>query len=273
MTLIVSWIGIDTHGPASAYIVGDSRISWNRNNFFNYGKKVFSSIGYPEIFGYAGDVLFPSIVLAQIVEMIDSNILFDKSHNCDQKNQMILEKLSHSFSKYPKEVRNYPIQIIHISRDTIVNGYPDFHCYFLNWAKNSGWKKIKKDIPKESNVLFVLGSGGKEFQENYKKYQKGPNKNTSRNVFHCFCDTLLNIKDKCCGGPPQMVGIYRKANTSSINFGVIHNNKRFFLGSEVPKASYFDRIEWRNEYFELCNGKTKKKIDKAMKQPDLLRRK
>ena len=28
MTLLVSWIGVDTHGTSSAYITTDSRISW-----------------------------------------------------------------------------------------------------------------------------------------------------------------------------------------------------------------------------------------------------
>ena len=39
MTLLVSWIGVDTHGPTSAYIVADSRISWGLNSYFDYAKK------------------------------------------------------------------------------------------------------------------------------------------------------------------------------------------------------------------------------------------
>ena len=71
MTLLAAWRGIDTHGPTSAYIVSDSRFSWNKNEYFDYGKKVFASHTYPEILGDAGDVLFPSTVLSQIIEMID----------------------------------------------------------------------------------------------------------------------------------------------------------------------------------------------------------
>ena len=89
MTLLASWVGVDTHGPASAYIVCDSRITWNRTTLFDYGKKVFASKIYPEIFGYAGDVLFPSIVLSQILEMIDSNLLFEYSMSCSQKNKRL----------------------------------------------------------------------------------------------------------------------------------------------------------------------------------------
>ena len=42
MTLLVSWIGVDTHGPGSIYIAADSRISWTSGITYNYGRKVFA---------------------------------------------------------------------------------------------------------------------------------------------------------------------------------------------------------------------------------------
>ena len=76
-----------------------------------------------------------------------------------------------------------------------------------------------------------------------------------------------------CGGPPQLVGIYRKPKTGAKNFGIIREKKRYFLGIEVPKkAGYFDNIEWRNDLFELCDGITMNRIKDAMRQPDHLRR-
>ena len=274
MTLLASWIGVDTHGPTSAYIVADSRITWNQGKYFDYGKKVFASKCYPEIFGYAGDVLFPSIVLSQIVEMIDTDLLFDSDMACSKKNKIVFEKLQYTFSKYPDAYGNNPIQIIHISRDTRFDSYPAFYHYLLTWSKETGWKQIEKQIPEKSGLLQILGSGKAEFEFNYeKRYQLGDNQSTSRNVFHCFIDTLCNIKDMQCGGPPQLVGIYRKPFTAARNYGILFNGKRFFLGAEIPKDSPFDKIEWRNEFFELCNGDTKKILDGAVKQPDFLRRK
>lgn len=273
MTLIVSWIGVDTHGPGSAYIVSDSRFSWFTGQKFDYGKKVFASNRYPEIFGYSGDVLFPSTVLSQIIEMIDSNLLFDEEMTCDQKNQSVVQKLAHSFSKYPTDACSDILSIIHISRDTIVNGYPEFYCYLLEWTSSSGWKTSKIKIPDKSEVLLVMGSGKNEFITNYSRYNSSVNTGTSRNVFHCFIDTLFNISDTNCGGPPQLVGIYRKPNSSAQNYGIIFNDKRYFLGAETPYASYFDRIEWRNELFECCDGLTKRILGIAAKQPDLLSRK
>lgn len=51
MMLLASWAAIDTHGISSAYIVSDSRISWGNKKYFDFGKKVFASKKYPEIFG------------------------------------------------------------------------------------------------------------------------------------------------------------------------------------------------------------------------------
>ena len=272
MTLLASWIGIDTHGPTSAYIVSDSRFSWNKNEYFDYGKKVFASHTYTEILGYAGDVLFPSTVLSQIIEMIDTGVLFDTKMNCDQKNRLIFEKLCYSFSKYPTKFTGDIVQVLHISRDTVFDKYPQFYGYFLSWTKIKGWEFQKVVLPQTSDILYVLGSGKNEFNQNYLRYQLGVNRDTSRNVFHCFIDTLFNTKDMYCGGPPQLVGIYRKPNTVAKNFGIIYQNKRYFLGAEVPAGTSYDKIEWRNEFFELCDGERKKIKANATKQPDFMRR-
>jgi len=273
MTLVVSWIGVDTHGPASAYIVSDSRLTWADRKHFDYGRKVFASKEYPEIFGYCGDVLFPSIVLSQIIEMIDSKVLFNFSLSCLEKNKLVYTKLRHSFELYPDEYGDSPIQILHISRDTVVQGYPRFHQYIMSWSKREGWKKEEKSIPVQSGVLNIMGSGAKEFRDNYDgNYQNGINRSTSRNVFHCFIDTINNIRDEYCGGPPQLVGMYRKPLTAAQNYGILYNNRRFFLGMEVSKDSQLEEIEWRNEFFELCNGDNKRRMVNATRQPDPLRR-
>ena len=201
-------------------------------------------------------------------------ILFTNEFTCEQKNNTVYEKLRLAFSKYPDVLgTTNVIQILHISRDTLFESYPSFYCYLMSWSKSTGWKVEEKKIPNTSDILFILGSGKCEFIANYSRYQSGPNKDTSRNVFHCFIDTLFNIKDPSCGGPPQLVGIYRKPESSAKNFGIIYQNKRYFLGAEVPRATYPNKIEWRNEFFELCDGGTKKVIKTAVKQPDLLRRK
>lgn len=270
MTMLASWVGIDTHGITSAYIVSDSRFSMG-NKHFDHGRKTFASYRYPEILGYAGDVLFASTILGQITEMIDCNLLFDSSTTCFDKNKIIFDKISYEFNNY-SELGMNDFKILHITRETIVSGYPHFYGFVLEWNNRSGWKRHILDIPKSSDIILVIGSGKREFLQNYLgRYQKGSNKHTSRNVFHCFCDTLFTTSINSVGGAPQLVGIIRKPNSSAQYYGIICNNKRYFMGSEVPKNSNYINIEWRNDLFELCNGINGHKYETAASQPDYLR--
>lgn len=271
MTLLVSWLGVDSRGPASAYIASDSRISWGNLGAFDYGKKVFAFNYYPDILGYCGDVLFPSIILSQIVEMGDSGILFGPECTSKQRFEIIKERIIQAFFKYPHHLNGVvdDLQIIYISRDL---NNKDFFCHTIEWKRDAGLNFRNVTLPKESNVLFCLGSGAREFKENYKRYQEGPNKATSRNVFHCFCDTLFNIQDRYCGGAPQLVGVYRKPGSGGIKYGIIREKKRYFYGAEVYKLSSYDNIEWRNDLFERYDGLSMHRKDGAMEQPDCLRR-
>ena len=95
------------------------------------------------------------------------------------------------------------------------------------------------------------------------------NQKTSRALFHCFTDTLTNIKDKYCGGAPQLVGLYRIGNAR--HYGIIHEKKRYFQGVQIDNLINFDKIEWRNELFEICDGNTMNIKDYAQRQPNPLK--
>lgn len=274
MTMLASWVGIDPHGISSAYIVTDSRFTWNLGDHlhFDYGKKVFATLTYPEIFGYIGDVLFPSIALSQLISMIDSGVIFNNAISCKIKSKIVFDFLRNELKNYPEVCINDSLEIIHISRDTVVSGYPEFHEFHYIWSKNSGWNKYEKPMPKVSSLLYVGGSGKVEFESNYHKYQNGNNSNTSRNVFHCFVDTLSNTNDICCGGAPQLVGIYRKPNSYAKNFGIIYNKQKYFLGSIVTGNSQYSSIEWRNELFEIVDNQTMAIVPGAQRQPNILRK-
>ncbi len=274
MSLVVSWIGVDTHGTASAYIAGDSRISWNKSAHFDYGRKVYASKQYPELLGYCGDVLFPSIVVSQVFEMIDRNVLINEKHTCKQKYEIVKNKILSSFKSYPTDVAGITqdqFQFIYITKETILKK-PKFEAYLMDWKKGRGWRGKEVALPNKSSILYTLGSGSIEYTENYKRYEEGPTHGTSRAVFHCFCDTLSHIRDPNCGGAPQIVGIYRKPESSAIDFGVIYKNNRYFLGKNIEKASYLNNIEWRNRLFEICDGLTKKPKPGVARQPDILKR-
>lgn len=264
---------MDTHGTASAYIAADSRISWGNVGIFDHGRKVFAFRNSPDILGYCGDILFPSIVLGQIVEMADRGLLFPADANCKARFESVKEMLVQQFQRYPhmvKEIVADSLQVLHISRDP--NDNTRFACWLMEWRRANGWSGAECAMPAQSGILKVLGSGGREFNANLHRYQKGPDRGTSRCLFHCFCDTLFNIKDARCGGAPQLVGIYRKPDSGGIAYGVIKDGKRYFLGAFVDKDVSHHGVEWRNDLFERCDGATMKRVPGAQKQPDVLRR-
>jgi hypothetical protein len=274
MTLLVSWVGVDPHGITSAYIAADSRVSWGDVASFDHGRKVFAFRLSPDILGYCGDVLFPTMVLSQITEMADHGLLFSPRATCKERFEAIKEKLVQQFHSYPRMVEGITapiLQVLHISRDPIKN--TEFSCWLIEWTRNNGWSGESINMPSSSDILFSLGSGSVEFNNNYVRYDKGPNRGTTRSVFHCFCDTLFNIKDKKCGGAPQLVGIYRKPNSPAITYGIIREKKRYFLGARIDDDVNFESVEWRNDLFELCDGLTMKRRPNAQAQPDDLRRK
>ncbi|MHB1349256.1 MAG: hypothetical protein ACYCYR_05235 [Desulfobulbaceae bacterium] len=274
MTLLVSWVGVDPHGITSAYIAADSRVSWGDAATFDYGRKVFAFRNSPDILGYCGDVLFPTMVLSQITDMADRGLLFSQKTTRKQRFEAIKEKIVQQLFNYPSMVVGITaptLQVIYISRDPIQN--TEFSCWVIKWSRNHGWTVKSIKMPPTSGVLFSLGSGSSEFNKNYERYEDGPNHDTTRSIFHCFCDTLFNIKDNKCGGAPQLVGIYRKPESAAITYGIIRENKRYFLGAQIDKDVDFETVEWRNDLFELCDGLTMKRRPEAQAQPDKLRRK
>jgi len=274
MTLLASWVGVYTHGVSSAYIAADSRITWDNLGQFDHGRKVFAFRNSPDILGYCGDVLFPTMVLSQITEMADHALLFSPNASCKDRFKAIKEKLVQQFANYPKMVASITadmLQVSHISRDPKDN--LRFACWLVQWIRKTGWSGKAIELPKQSGVLFALGSGAREFHENLARYKTGPNQGTSRCLFHCFCDTLFNIKDRRCGGAPQLVGIYRKPDSGGISYGIIRGKRRYFLGAQIGTRVGFGGVEWRNDLFEVCDGRSMKKRPNAQPQPDSLRRK
>lgn len=275
MTLLVAWVGIDTHGPSSIYIASDSRISWKTENF-DFGRKVFAFQKWPDILGYCGDVLFPSIALNQIVDLADAGLLFKENFTCKQKFQAIADKLNDLFRQYPQlhsGLAENSLSIIHCSRDPVDD--KKFFCHSYTWSKQNGWKGTEVSFPSNSGVLFALGTGAKHFNENLVRYnndRKNRNAGTSRSVFHCFCDTLRHITELTVGGAPQLVGIIRKKDSVAQTFGIIYDGKRYFLGAHIDNLRNFDNICWRNNNFEKCDGDTKLKSPNARERPDPLRR-
>lgn len=261
MTLIAGWLACDQRGPASVYIVSDSRFSWGTTAHYNYGRKLFSLKSSPDILGYCGDVVFSMAAISQVVSLADAGLLFSVTHSSAERSKKIFSQFEIQFRDYPSTL---PIMIYHFSRDLDHS----FKCYCFSWTTGIRWQY--QEIPLtlyQSSLVFQDGSGKDEFKTMYRKYQKGDLRETSRNVFQCFCHTLSTINDPNCGGAPQLVGLYR-SKFNGIDFGIIYNNNRYCNGAPINDILNVDGFRWYNSNFEICNGNTLTVNPDAMHQPN-----
>jgi hypothetical protein len=275
MTLLVSWASVDPHGTSAIYIAADSRISWTAppnppTAIYDHGRKVFAFRSFPDIVGYCGDVLFPSMAIAQLIELANDGLLFGADESSKDRYEVFKEKLVKQCERYPKEfLTGERFQVVYASRN---KSKPSaFFCHTIEWSRTSGWKGKELKMPMQSEVLVALGSGSTVFKEKFADYRKGPTRETSRAVFHCFCNALFSGKDAQCGGAPQLVGVYRKPKSTAINFGIIRAGKRYLLGSQVDKLRTYDSVKWRNDLFEICDGRTMLRKPGSQRQPDSFR--
>lgn len=259
MTSLFSWAAIDPHGSTSAvYLASDSRISWSNNQLWDCGRKLFASKNYPEILGYCGDVLFLSQVLAQIIEHIDAGLLVSFEDPPQVKFKKITSLFKKSFSVYPNLLVEGS-SIIYCTYNKL-DKKSTFHIWTLTWTK-SRWQENALQLPSESGLIAVLGSGKTSVEKWYTKWNASEIANTSRIAFAAFCDALKSNEDPQSGGAPQLVGIYRSGVARS--FGVIYKNERYLFGLPVSKEDKWEGIEWRNELFERCEGITMSILDGA----------
>jgi hypothetical protein len=266
MTLIISWIGVDDKKQgkeiASIYIASDSRYTWGNISKYDYGIKVFGSTKYPDIFGFCGDVMFPSTILGQIIPQIDNGILIEDSDNNKVKNNKIFDYIRSSLETYPKEFLGGTFTILHATRFG-----KTFKLYKISFGKDKILRNEEIDLPTISTKVFSGGSGGEEFDMNWKKWEKAKHNDnrTSRAVYHCLYQTLKTIKDPFTGGYSQIVGLYRNKNARL--FGIVENKKKYVYGKECAGNINSTSIEWRNENFERVNPDTLNIFEGAQRQP------
>lgn len=266
MTLIASWIGVDDKKGgkevASIYLASDSRYTWGNSGKFDYGIKVFGSTKFPEIFGFCGDVLFPSIILGQIIPQIDNGILLGASDNAGTKSNKIFSFIQTSLDTYPKGFLGESFTILHATRSE-----KTFKLFKISYKANMQLRKDEISLGNISTKVFSGGSGSSEFDKNWEIWEseKHNDYRTSRAVYHCLFKTLKEIKDPRTGGRPQIVGLYRNKNARL--FGIIENGKKYIYGKESSEDINSTSIEWRNENFERMNPETLKILEGAQRQP------
>lgn len=255
MTTFVAWIGVDSRGISSMNFASDSRISWKTigTPHWDMARKTFACRHTPDIFGYINDVLFPSIILAQLTNAID-NGLFNVNESFDHRFELVCKHIKNSHTLYPDTFKE-SFTIFHGGREgSEMNS--EFKLSTLSWKKSSGeWAIEKLEMPNISSEISVNGSGKKVAEKWSERWNSSSQGNTSRAVFSSFCNALFSGEDTYSSAPPQIVALYRKGNALTIGFA--DNRRAYISGMEILDTAELSKdthFQWRNRYFERCDA-------------------
>lgn len=264
MTTLISWISVDSRGPSAINIVSDSRITWGSDKYrWDTGRKVFSC-SPNDIFGYCGDVLFPSLVLGQLTDLIRDELLWEEDCSADKKHSIIFDFLKSSF-EHRHNAPDRDFSIIHCSKENRVM-QSTFHMWHTSFHRNTGeWNdnSINVNDCQNSKLLLALGSGKKSVQDSVNKWENSSQGGTARAVFSAFCDSLFDGNDPLSGGMPQIVSIDRSKGARVIGF--VLNGNRFIYGLPQNPMSSHSKIEWVDRLFQRTCPKTGKLLSGAQR--------
>ena len=102
MTSLAAWVGVDGRGTSSLYFVSDSRLTWAPAGLeWSLGRKLFASKTTTDIFGYCGDVLFPSLVLGQLESLLNASVLFVGGEAPYDRHELFVRMIQKSLESYP----------------------------------------------------------------------------------------------------------------------------------------------------------------------------
>ena len=269
MTALVAWLGVDNHPPrnppASLYLASDSRISWDDSlrQTWDSGRKVFAVREGTDLFGYCGDVLFPSLVLGQIVEMIDDGVLYSQGDAPTERSERVRRTLEVGFRAFPRNRFAPGTKILYCCRwGQFMQS--TFHAFSLSPGPDGTWTSSGLPLPSGSGIIAAYGSGRRAVCAAADRWNRaGGDAQTSRYIFGAFCEAIASGSDGHSGGPPQLVGLYRKG--PSRNFGVIVGRQRYLFGLPVEALPLGSRITWHDTLLQRCDPETLDLLPRAQR--------
>jgi len=259
MTSLIAWIAVDQRAPSALYMASDSRISWGSSRVrWDAGRKLFLCRKYPDIFGFTGGVVFPSLVLGQITEAADSGLLFLSTDTSEKRHSKFLTAIKASFGR-SQNAPTGDFQILHGSRQ-FSGPQAQFHLWLSSYAAaTNAWSDVRIGVPADqSKLLEVLGSGSESMKSQGQRWEASDQAGTSRAIFGALCDSIRSSADPLSGGVPQLVGMYHTRMPQP--FGIVHDNQRYLHGFPLAPEIMPEAIEWRDELFQRIDGSTLKVI-------------
>jgi hypothetical protein len=208
VTKLFSWLSVDDRGPSSIYVVSDTPITWGSpGKWWDSGRKVFA-MKSADVFGYCGEVVFPSLVLGQLSDLIDRALRWPRDCAAETRHSIILEYLKTSFERR-HNAPNHDFTILHCAREG-AGLSSKFYGWQVNYhATSKTWSDAGIDVSHDgkSRLLVALGSGKKHLEKEINRWNDTPQGGTARVIFSAFCDALAKGEDPLSGGMPQLVSL------------------------------------------------------------------
>lgn len=251
MTTLVAWISYPENAtpllPGAMYVASDSRITWGSDaSRWDAGRKIFCPVEQPHIFGYCGDVVFPSLVLGQITSAIDLQLLFAGGATADEKNGVVFDFIKGSHHRR----RNAPEQdfkILHVHRSGV---WPStkYHTWIISYsASKRAWNCDEVSLPGNTDVVLALGSGGRIAELHNRNWATSDAGGKSRAIFSAFCDAIFSNEDKLTGGMPQLTSLYASRPPQPLGF--VNHDQLFLHGMPIEKHDALKAIQWCDRLF------------------------
>jgi hypothetical protein len=261
MTTLAAWVSVDSEKLSACYLMSDSRITWP-NAHWDAGQKLFVSSRFPDVFGYSGDIQFPTLALRQTLDRIDQGLLLAPGASSAMRHDSICRELETAYEKYPAHGADKST-ILHFSRDGSGKS-AQFHLWRIEWSRHSAIRSASLALPTCSVIGETAGSGWRILIERNEVWKKAQGR-TARGIFSSFCDALESGQDARSAGPPQLVALY--PSFPSRLFGIVWRKQRYLAGSGVPDDAQLDAFEWRNCLFERVDPYTLQRLAGAQPQP------
>jgi hypothetical protein len=248
-------------------MASDSRISWGDSHSWDQGRKTFASRDHPFIFGFVGDVLFPTLALAAVVDRLDRGMLAaDPFKAFDQ----MVGSLVSLWNGYPaQERRPHTIYIAFRAGEGMKSSW-HLRCLNFSGGDNRGcgnsnlpWKVDEIPMPERSAILKIGGSGSSLVKDTHLLWENSSSSGTSRAVYAAFVESVESGQDPKTGGAPQLASIFRVGPAKLM--GIVHQDTRYLAGGRLLGTERLKGLEWRNNLFERADGKTKLRLKSAQK--------
>jgi hypothetical protein len=263
MTSLAVALAVDSRGPTGLYIITDSRLTWEAGGSrrWDAGQKTFASVRSPDIFGFCGDALFPPAILRQLLDLVNCGLIFADGMDTEHRHALVATTLRQALEQQTRAPMS-TFSILHGARDGELMR-SRFRLWETRYRIDTGtWSDEERDlISDHSYLVHVDGTGAGYVRKRGQEWLNTTAQGTSRAAIWSFCNALHEGLDPCSGGPPQLVGIWRKGPARI--FGIWWRGRPYLSGMEVPSGSDVGKVDWFNHRFERCDGITGKRLADA----------